>query len=262
MNHRRKLVPTFYEKLVWASGDSAGLQVTDTPIGRIGGLICGENTNPLARYSLIAQGEQIHISSWPALWPTRRPAEGGNDNVAANRLRAGAHSFKAKAFGIICAGSMDEEMRDFLVSRDPASAAVLGGSPRTASMFVDPTGTALGDMLREEEGIAYAEFDLSQCVEPKQFHDVVGYYNRFDVFSLSVNRNRHEPLSWTGSRHALTRMATNDPMGTPDDWGVDSGQTERRPVVTAPAARFRACCTDSTDTLRRVDAGTISLEQA
>jgi aliphatic nitrilase len=197
INHHRKLVPTFYEKLVWAPGDGAGLQVADTRVGRIGGLICGENTNPLARYTLIAQGEQIHISSWPALWPTRRPAQGVNyDNVAANRLRAGAHSFEAKAFGIVCAGYMDAPMRDLLVDRDATAAAVLDSSPRAATMFVDPTGAPLGDLLCEEEGIAYADFDLNRCVEPKQFHDVVGYYNRYDVFSLSVNRVRQEPITW------------------------------------------------------------------
>ncbi|HEY6023441.1 MAG TPA: carbon-nitrogen hydrolase family protein, partial [Pseudolabrys sp.] len=65
LNHHRKLVPTFYEKLIWANGDGAGLRVSDTPTGKIGMLICGENTNPLARYSLIAQGEQVHISSYP-----------------------------------------------------------------------------------------------------------------------------------------------------------------------------------------------------
>jgi len=197
LNHHRKLVPTFYEKLVWASGDGAGLQVADTRIGRIGGLICGENTNPLARYALMAQGEQIHISSWPAQWPTRRPVSGANfDNLAANRLRAGAHSFEAKAFGIVSAGYLSREMRDFLVDRDPSAAAVIDDSPRAASMFVDPSGAALGDILCEDEGIAYAEFDLNRCVEPKQFHDVVGYYNRFDVFSLNVTRLRHEPISW------------------------------------------------------------------
>jgi nitrilase len=199
LNHHRKLVPTFFEKLVWAPGDGAGLRVADTRIGRIGGLICGENTNPLARYSLIAQGEQIHLSTWPALWPTRRPGIGDNyDNVAANRLRAGAHSFEAKAFGVVSAGYMDQAMRDFLVDQDARAAHVLDGSPRAATMFVDPTGAPLGDMLCDDEGIAYAEFDLARCIEPKQFHDVVGYYNRFDVFSLSVNRARQEPIHWTG----------------------------------------------------------------
>lgn len=203
LNHHRKLVPTFYEKLVWAGGDGHGLRVADTPFGRIGGLICGENTNPLARFSLMAQAEQIHISSWPPMWPTRKPTGGGNfDNVAANRIRASAHSFEAKAFGIVCASFMDKPMRDFLVNRDPDIAEIVDNTPRGVSMFVDPTGTQIGDTLQNEEGIAYAEFDLNKCIEPKQFHDVVGYYNRFDVFSLQVERRRHEPVRWTGESSA------------------------------------------------------------
>ncbi|MEH3085505.1 MAG: carbon-nitrogen hydrolase family protein [Xylophilus ampelinus] len=199
-NHHRKLVPTFYEKLVWAPGDGDGLRVVDSPFGRIGALICGENTNPLARFALMAQGEQIHVSSWPPMWPTRAPEAGGNfDNVAANRIRASAHAFEAKAFGIVCAGFMDKAMRDFLVDRDPAVADIVDRTPRGASMFVDPTGAPTGDTLQDEEGIAYAEFDLNRCIEPKQFHDVVGHYNRFDVFSLSVERRRHEPVLWTGA---------------------------------------------------------------
>jgi len=198
LNHHRKLVPTFYEKLVWASGDGGGLNVSQTAFGRIGALICGENTNPLARFALMAQGEEIHISCWPALWPTRKPVGGGNyDNVAANRIRAAAHSFEAKAFGIVCAGFMDGTMRDFLIRRDPTVAEIIDKTPRAASLFVDPTGTQLGDMLQNEEGIAYASFDLNQCIEPKQFHDVVGYYNRFDVFSLGVTRKRTAPVTWS-----------------------------------------------------------------
>jgi len=192
--HHRKLVPTFYEKLIWASGDGAGLKVADTRIGRIGGLICGENTNPLARYTLMAQGEQVHVSSWPPIWPTRRPAAGGNfNNVAANRIRASAHCFEAKAFGIVTSGYMDAAMRDILIARDPDIAEVIDRTPRAASFFIDPTGEVMGEALQDEEGIVYAELDLAQCVEPKQFHDVVGYYNRFDVFDLAVNRARLTP---------------------------------------------------------------------
>ncbi len=211
LNHHRKLVPTFYEKLVWAAGDGQGLRVVDTPLGRIGGLICGENTNPLARFALMAQGEQIHISSWPPMWPTRTPAGGGNfDNVAANRIRAAAHAFEAKAFGIVCASYMDRAMRDFLVDRDPAVADIVDRTPRGVSMFVDPTGAQVGDTLQAEEGIAYAEFDLSRCIEPKQFHDVVGYYNRFDVFSLTVERRRHEPVTWHGAEPARFAQLLDD----------------------------------------------------
>ncbi|MET3694970.1 carbon-nitrogen hydrolase family protein [Methylobacterium goesingense] len=196
LNHHRKLMPTYYEKLVWAPGDGAGLKVVETGIGRIGQLICGENTNPLARYALMAQGEQFHISSWPPVWPTRRPKGGGNyDNLAANRLRASAHCFEAKAFGLVTAGVLDEAAYDFLAARDPGAADVLDGTPRAASFFVDPTGAQIGEAL-QEEGILYAEIDLNACVEPKQFHDVVGYYNRFDVFDLAVNRQRLAPAQF------------------------------------------------------------------
>jgi aliphatic nitrilase len=197
LNHHRKLVPTFFEKLIWAPGDGAGLRVVPTRIGNIGNLICGENTNPLARYSLMTQGEQIHISSWPSVWPTRRPSTGGNyDNLAANKIRAAAHSFEAKAFGIVSAACLDAATVEFLSKRDPAIANVLESTPRAASFFVDPTGAQIGEMMQDGEGIITCDFDLRKCVEPKQFHDVVGYYNRFDVFDLRVNRRRMEPITW------------------------------------------------------------------
>ncbi|WP_036266540.1 carbon-nitrogen hydrolase family protein [Methylobacterium sp. 10] len=212
LNHHRKLMPTYYEKLIWAPGDGAGLRVVETGIGRIGQLICGENTNPLARYALMAQGEQFHISSWPPVWPTRRPKGGGNyDNLAANRLRASAHCFEAKCFGLVTAGMLDDKAYDFLASRDPGAAAVLDATPRAASFFVDPTGTQIGEAL-QDEGILYAEIDLNACVEPKQFHDVVGYYNRFDVFDLGVNRQRLVPARF---RDGPELAAASEPPAPP-----------------------------------------------
>jgi nitrilase len=221
LNHHRKLVPTFYEKLIWAAGDGAGLRVVDTPVGRVGNLICGENTNPLARYTLMTQAEQVHISSWPPMWPTRRPSAGGNfNNVAANRIRASAHSFEAKAFGIVTAGYMDAAMRDFLVARDPSVVDVIDRTQRAASFFVDPTGEVIGDALQDKEGIAYAEFDLRRCIEPKQFHDVVGYYNRFDVFDLTVNRKRLVPANFVDAAASHGREAES---GQPAEYDRDHG---------------------------------------
>jgi nitrilase len=76
LNHHRKIVPTYFEKMSWANGDGAGLRVVETLLGRIGMLICGENGNPLARYTLMAQGEQVHIANYPSLW-RRRPLRRG-----------------------------------------------------------------------------------------------------------------------------------------------------------------------------------------
>lgn len=216
LNHHRKLVPTFYEKMVWAPGDGHGLRVSDTRIGKIGALICGENTNPLARYALAAQGEQIHISAWPAIWPTRLPGSGQNfDNLAANRIRAGGHSFEAKAFGILNAGFMDNAMIEALCeSGDAQAREVIERTPRAATQFLDPTGAVTGDTLQHDEGLAYATFDLDACIEPKQFHDIVGYYNRFDVFDVRIDRRRLTPATFTSDNVGSARPAAREGAGT------------------------------------------------
>ena len=198
LNRHRKLVPTWYEKLIWANGDGSGLRVCDTELGRIGMLICGENTNPLARFALTAEGEQVHISSYPPVWPTRPPEGPGNYDLAqAIRIRAGAHAFEAKVFNLVASSCVDQTLRQAIeasLGREPVR--ILEQSPRAISVVFDPTGTPLGNSLSGDEGILYAEIDLAQSVEPKQFHDVVGSYNRFDIFTLSVDRTRRPPATF------------------------------------------------------------------
>ena len=196
-NHHRKLVPTFYEKLIWANGDGDGLRVTDTEVGKIGMLICGENTNPLARYSLIAQGEQVHISSYPPVWPTRPSNELGRyDLASAIRIRAGAHSFEGKVFNVVSSGFLDQRTLEALRGIEGEGRETLEHSPQAVSMVLGPSGEIISDTLCESEGLLYQEVDLSKCVEPKQFHNVVGYYNRFDVFDLKVTRKRLAPIEF------------------------------------------------------------------
>ena len=197
LNHHRKLVPTFYEKLIWANGDGDGLRVCDTPVGKLGMLICGENTNPLARYALIAQGEQVHVSSYPPVWPTRPANEPGRyDLASAIKIRAGAHSFEGKVFNIVSSGFLDQRTIRELDELDHEARETLEASPRAVSMILGPSGEILGDTLCESEGLLYQDIDIAQCVEPKQFHDVVGYYNRFDIFELKVTRKRLKPAAF------------------------------------------------------------------
>ncbi|KAF2755905.1 carbon-nitrogen hydrolase [Pseudovirgaria hyperparasitica] len=210
--HHRKLVPTFFEKLTWAPGDGAGLVVPQTPFGRIGALICGENTNPLARFSLMEQGEQVHISTFPPIWPTRVPSTSASsgknyDNVAANRTRAAGHCFEAKCFGLVCSGYLDNASIEKISSMSTDQAFMrdaLAGSPRAATFFLDPTGAAKNgytvdnrtgeqkvvEYLRDTENVLYADLDLNETIEGKQYHDVAGGYQRFDVFKFEVNRSR------------------------------------------------------------------------
>jgi aliphatic nitrilase len=203
LNHHRKLVPTFWEKLTWANGDGAGLRVVETRLGRIGALICGENTNPLARFALMAQGEQVHIATYPPVWPTRDPRGGGNyDLASAIRIRAGAHSFEAKAFTVVVSAFMDAAMRDELAGIGPDAARIVDESPRGVSVVIGPAGEPVSETRADGEGILYADIDTAACVEPKQFHDVVGYYNRFDVFHLTVDRSRNRAARFVGEAAA------------------------------------------------------------
>jgi predicted amidohydrolase len=220
--HHRKLMPTFFEKLTWAPGDGHGLRVADTKFGKIGNLICGENTNPLARYTLMAQGENIHLSTWPPIWPTRVPPvnESGElkvvdkpnyDNVTANRTRAAAHCFEAKCFGVLCSGVLGDDAIETIAGGSEHLTRVLKQSQRGATQFLDPTGAPMKgftvdsvtgeevalDLLQQEEGILYADLDIEDCIEGKQYHDVVGGYQRLDVFDLKVNRTRREPVTFT-----------------------------------------------------------------
>ena len=209
LTHHRKLVPTFYEKLVWANGDGHGLRVAATPIGRIGALICGENTNPLARFALMAQGEQVHIASYPPVWPTRPTQQGNYDLEQAIKIRAGAHSFEAKVFTIVASAVLDKTARAALAGLPADAQRVLDETPRGVSLVVGPTGLPISELMCLDEGILYADIDLAACVEPKQFHDVVGYYNRFDVFNLRIDRTRTTPATF-GER-------LEEPAATPSD---------------------------------------------
>lgn len=196
LNHHRKLVPTFYEKLVWANGDGAGLRVCNTRIGRIGSLICGENNNTLARFALIAQGEQIHTASFPAVWPFRNPQHGEKvyDLKHANRIRLSAHCLEGKVFSIVSASRMDDAALEVLTEGDANSKALLSSTPQAASLIIGPEGEVIAESLDDKDGIIFGQCDLMRSISLKQHHDLAGYYNRFDVFNFQIDRTRHYPM--------------------------------------------------------------------
>lgn len=196
LNHHRKIVPTFYEKLVWAPGDGAGLTVRDTRIGRIGSLICGENNNTLARFALIAQGEQIHTACFPAIWPFRDPAETSAkpyDLTEAIRIRIGAHCFEGKLFSVVSSSFLDEDTIALVAGDDARAERIVRETPGASAMIVGPEGEMLATLPAEREGLIFADLDLSRTTVLKQHHDLVGYYNRFDIFEFTVNRARLVP---------------------------------------------------------------------
>lgn len=197
----RKLVPTWAEKLTWTSGDGSSLKVYPTEIGPIGTLACGENTNTLARFTLLAQGELIHIANYISL-----PVAPPDYNMAeAIKIRAAAHSFEGKLFTIVSCSTISQEIMDALKEDVPNVEELLTRKNSAFSGFIGPNGAVIGEPLIDEEGIVYADIDLAKCIQPKQMHDILGHYNRFDIFDLRVNTAPTRKITFINSHEAFNK---------------------------------------------------------
>lgn len=179
---RRKLMPTTDERLFHAGGDGADVRVFESSLGTVGGLMCGEHTNHLAGYSLLALGEELHAAAWPAF-----PDYDRETRERRIGIRTRFHAFAGSVPAVSASGVITEEL-----------AAALGrpgwGTDSGTSAVISPTGEYLAGPKWEGEGIVSAHVDLAERVRLKATRDVVGHYNRFDVFELSVDRRRHRPL--------------------------------------------------------------------
>lgn len=192
----RKLMPTYAEKLVWGFGDGSTLRILNTPIGKIGTLICGENANPLARFALIAQGEEIHISNYPSM-PS---ADYGGYNLGADvQLRGAAHAFEGKVFHVVVSSVIDATVVDRLADSEEKRRILTSPQSSFTGIFA-PGGNLISDAASPgREQIVYAVCDIEAIIGPKLRHDVAGQYNRFDVLSLNLNRAACIPIIETGN---------------------------------------------------------------
>ena len=207
----RKLVPTWAEKLTWTGGDGSSLRVYDTEIGPLGGLACGENTNTLARFSLLAQGELVHTASYISL-PVAPP---DYDMAEAIKLRGMSHSFEGKVFTVVATSTISDEIIGAMETIRPDARALLERKSSAYSGIIGPDGRPVVDGLIDAEGIVLAEIDLGRCIQPKQMHDIIGHYNRFDVFNLNVNQSAQAPVTLRQSA-TLKMAAPREDAGSAD----------------------------------------------
>jgi nitrilase len=218
LNRHRKLVPTWAEKLTWANGDASNLRVEETELAKLGMLICGENTNTLARFALLAQGEQVHIASYPPAWPVRRPGATQNYNLTdAIRIRSAAHAFEGKVFNVVASCALDEQAISEISQGDAEVRRILTSAPPATSMILGPQGELLAEPHVGGEGMVIAEIDISLSIEQKQIHDIVGSYNRFDVFRLTVDQRANRPIT-------VIRDEDSSGARTPADSGPPTGE--------------------------------------
>jgi aliphatic nitrilase len=172
------------ERLVHTGGYGDTLRAFQTKFGKISGLICGENSNPLAIFTLIAEGTMIHVASWPS---TR--GKGSSFPVSDRAESAGrAVSMMSKAFVINALGALNDEMIEMLASNDDDRAFLRDPNNSGGSTIVNPQSDVIAGPMGMEEGILYADVDLEACVRAKLAHDLAGHYNRADIFNVRINR--------------------------------------------------------------------------
>jgi nitrilase len=170
--HHRKLVPTNHERLVWGQGDGRGLRAVETPLGRIGGLICWENYMPLARFALYESGVELYIAS------TADDGDSWQATLVHIAREARAFVIAPSHFQRAAAYPDDFPLRAWLDGVD-----LLG---RGGSAILGPDGSYLAGPLYGEEGILYADLDRARLLEERQRFDPAGHYHRPEILKLEV----------------------------------------------------------------------------
>jgi predicted amidohydrolase len=177
LNHHRKLVPTYTERLVWGQGDGHGLRAVDAAGAKLGGLICWEHWMPLARQAMHDTGEEIHVAAWPG--------------VHEMHLVASRHyAFEGRCF-VIAAGSIlrvDQMPAELPVAekyaKNPTGLMIPGGSA-----IIGPGGKVLAGPVFDTETVIVADCDLAEIAKEAQTLDVSGHYSRPDVLELRVKES-------------------------------------------------------------------------
>jgi nitrilase len=197
LGKHRKLVPTAPERMVWAQGDGSTLEVYDTPLGRLGGLICWENYMPLARYSLYAWGVQIYLAP---TWDNGEPWLSTLRHIAK----------EGRVYVVGCSIAMrKQDIPDRLEFKAEYYSGVGEWINKGDSAIVGPDGKFLAGPLNAEEGILYAELDPRQMRGSKWNLDVAGHYARPDVFRLTVSREDRPMID-------VARTLGHEPRGEPE----------------------------------------------
>ena len=197
LNVHRKTTPTLTEKLVHAPGDAAGLGAVDTPHGRLGGLICWEHWNPLARAAAHATDEEIHVAAWP-------------DFPEEHLLASRSYAFEGRTFVLAAAQLLPREA----VPAELRDAFRLGaGVADTTGAFFDggsciiaPDGSWVLEPQYGSEGIFVRDLDLAAIPGAHYDLDVSGHYGRSDLFDLRVRGDRRSTVTRETAAGSRTRI--------------------------------------------------------
>ena len=204
---RRKLKPTHVERTIFGSGDGSDFQVAETEIGNVGALACWEHLQPLSKYVMFNDNEQIHCAAWPFLSMYQGIAYslGAEINMAASAI----YALEGQCFVIASDMVITEEIRNAVCQTDDQKALMaLGGG---CSKIFAPDGSQISEDLPEnEEGIVYADIDLNMIHIARAAADPAGHYARPDVVQVLLDRTKRTPV--------IERQSSNPKI---DDQGDD-----------------------------------------
>jgi nitrilase len=173
LGKHRKLMPTASERLIWGFGDGSTLPVLDTPVGRLGAVICWENYMPLLRQTMYAKGVQLYCA----------PTVDDRDmwQVSMRHIAAEGRCFVLSAVQYLTRADCPEQY-DCIQGDAPETVLIRGGS-----VIVSPLGEVLAGPVYGREAVLTADIDLDDTIRGKYDLDVAGHYARPDVFRLTVD---------------------------------------------------------------------------
>src|ERR1700761_810785 len=204
---RRKITPTFHERMIWGQGDGSGLKVVETAAGRVGALACWEHYNPLARYALMAQHEEIHVAQFPGSLVGPIFAEQIEVTIRHHALESGC--FVVNATGWL------RDAQKARVTNDERFHKALSGGCMTA--IISPEGAHVVPPLTQGEGVLVADLDMGLIVKRKRMMDSVGHYARPELLHLVLDDLPAHPMEMAAPELAVVHAPVNESASHGDD---------------------------------------------
>lgn len=212
---RRKLKPTHAERTLFGESDGSGLKVVDSNVGRLGALNCFEHLQPLSKYAMYDQNEQIHVAGWPCLGVlTQNPMLAPDAIVAMSKV----YALEGSSYVLFASQIMSDEGAMQFPTADGGPTPVYTGGGGYAAIY-GPDGSRLSEPLPPtQEGVVFADIDLGAISLAKNVVDPVGHYARPDVTQLLLDDSAKLPtVRLVSSGEEAGRPSTAEGDDVPDE---------------------------------------------